>query len=146
MSTPSPDTQDHQRAKDEMQLHLKQLADKLRHEKVVNKQLSARVQLGSAPPIPSYQPDSARGAANPPGGGGGGGGGSGSHSHTMFRSQHPLGSSSVFLPWDPTAHLPMHQPPPQHASAPAPAPSNASLLAPRGTFRMAEASAHKPFF
>lgn len=96
-----------------MQLHLKQLADKLRHEKVINKQLSARVQLNSAP-IPSYPPDGARGPANPASSGGVGDGG-GSHKHPMFRPQHPLGSSSMF-----------------HA--------------PRGTFRVAEGSAHKPFF
>jgi hypothetical protein len=119
------------RAKDEMQLHLKQLADKLRHEKVLNKQHAARIhELGSGP-TPAHPRNGAQGAAD---GSGGGGCGGSSHSHTMFRSHQPLGASSVFLSREHAAHLQMQ---PSH-QAPGLAPSSLSVLGGH--------PAYKPFF
>ena len=97
---------DHLRAKDEMQLHLKQLADKLRHEKSLTKQLSARIhelQGASTSVAEELQRRGAFGAPHPSTGAGGGvvGGGAGSGGGSliagrggasMFRAQqHPAG-------------------------------------------------------
>ena len=96
---------DHQRAKDEMKQQLKLLADKLRHEKAINKQLSTRVQELQGPSSAaawqaagvgaSVGNGSASGLMPPPGGGTLLVGGRRDDGRSMFRPQHH-GPSSVF--------------------------------------------------